>query len=74
MATWKIATRTASDSTLTVAPRLILCVTDAAGVQHLQGRSWKAEAIRKLGAKIEVVQLPESIRAAVAAAQARQFR
>jgi len=61
-------------STLTAAPRLILCVTDAAAVQHLRGRSWQAHAIRELGVEIEVVELPESIRAAVAAAQARQFR
>jgi len=55
-------------------PRRILCVTDAAAVQHLRGRSWQAQAIRDLGVEIEVVELPEDLRAAVAAAQARQFR
>jgi len=55
-------------------PRRIICVTDAAAVQHLQGRSWQAQAIRDLGVEIEVVELPEPMRAAVAAAQARQFR
>lgn len=55
-------------------PRRILCVTDAAAVRHLQGRSWQAQAIRELGVEIEVVELPEDVRAAVAAAQARQFR
>jgi len=61
-------------STLSSTPRGILCVTDAAAVQHLKGRSWQAQAIRELGIEIEVVELPESLRASVAAAQARQFR
>ena len=55
-------------------PRRIICVTDAAAVQHLQGRSWQAQAIRDLGVEIAVVELPEPLRAAVAAAQDRQFR
>jgi len=55
-------------------PRRILCVSDPAAVHHLQGRSWQGEAIRELGVEIEVVELPEPMRAAVAAAQARQFR
>lgn len=61
-------------STLAVAPRLILCVTEGAAVQHLRGRSWQEHAIRELGVEIEVVELAESLRAAVAAAQERQFR
>jgi len=61
-------------STLSSIPRRLLCVTDNAAVHHLQGRSWQAQAIRELGVEIEVVELPEPLRAAVAAAQERQFR
>lgn len=61
-------------STLTPVPRRILCVTDAAAVRHLRRRSWQAQAIRELGVEIEVVELPEPLRATVVAAQARQFR
>ena len=61
-------------ATLAAPPRRILCVTDAAAVQHLRGRSWQGHAIRELGVEIEVVELPESVRAAVMAAQVRQFR
>ncbi|NEC92701.1 hypothetical protein G3I71_44785 [Streptomyces sp. SID12501] len=49
-------------------------MTEGAAVQHLRGRSWQEHAIRELGVEIEVVELAESLRAAVAAAQERQFR
>lgn len=59
---------------MTPSPRKILCVSDAAAVRHLRGRSWQGQAIRDLGIEIEIVTLPEAVRDSVAAAQARQFR
>lgn len=61
-------------STMQPPPRRILCVSDAAAVRHLRGRSWQGHAIRDLGVEIIVVELPEEVRTAVAAAQLRQFR
>ena len=55
-------------------PRKLLCVSDEAAVAHLRGRSWQAAAIRDQGVEIVVVELAESTRAAIAAAQVRQFR
>lgn len=61
-------------STMPTPPRRILCVTDIAAIQHLQGRSWQGQAIRDLGVAIEIVPLAEDLRASVVAAQTRQFR
>lgn len=55
-------------------PRKILCVSDAAAVAHLHGRSWHGQALRHFGIEIEVVTLPSEMRAAVASAQTRRFR
>ncbi len=54
--------------------RLIICVSDAAAISHLKGKSWHAHAIAELGATFEVVELPADLLAAIAAAQIRQFR
>ncbi len=54
--------------------RLIICVSDAAAISHLKGKSWHAHAIAELGATFEVVELPVDLLAAIAAAQIRQFR
>jgi len=59
---------------MTPAPRKILCVSDKEAVRHLRGRSWQGQAIRDLGIEIEVVALPEDVRASVASAQVRQVR
>lgn len=61
-------------STMHSPPRRVLCVTDATAVQHLRGRSWQGQATRDLDVEIEIVELPEDVRLAVEAAQARQFR
>lgn len=61
-------------STMQPSPRRILCVSDEAAVQHLRGRSWQGQAIRDLGVEIAVIELPDDVREAVAAAQVRQFR
>jgi len=60
--------------TMAPVPRKILCVSDTAAVQHLRGRSWQGQALRDLGIEIEVVMLPDDVRASVISAQARQFR
>lgn len=61
-------------STMQPPPRRILCVSDEAAVQHLRGRAWQGQAIRDLGVEIAVIELPDDVREAVAAAQVRQFR
>ena len=60
-------------SGMAVEPRKILCVSDEAAVRHLRGRSWQGRAIADLGVSIEVVSLPDDVRAAVVRAQVRQF-
>lgn len=59
---------------MAVEPRKILCVSDEAAVRHLRGRSWQGRAIADLSVSIEVVSLPDDVRAAVVRAQVRQFR
>lgn len=54
--------------------RLILCVSDEAAVHHLRGTSWQGRAIEEMDVRIEVVELPSSVKAAISAAQARQSR
>lgn len=54
--------------------RLVLCVSDAAAVRHLQGSSWQAAAVSDLGVTIEVVELPSEMVAAIVSAQQRQYR
>jgi hypothetical protein len=55
-------------------PRLILCLSDAAAMSHLNGTSWQAQAIRELGVEIEIVTLDSAIITELVAAQRRQFR
>ena len=52
--------------------RLVVCVSDESAVKHLRGASWQGHAIRDMGVKVEVVQLPAELSAAVALAQRRQ--
>jgi hypothetical protein len=62
-------------STLPTAPRLFLCLSDPAAARHFtEARSWAAAALRKFGIGVEIVPLPEDVRAAVLAAQIRQYR
>lgn len=56
-------------------PRLIICMSDDEPASYFRSeRSWPSQALRDCGITIEVVDLPDAARAAVAAAQARQFR
>ncbi|MEV4316859.1 hypothetical protein [Actinocrispum sp. NPDC049592] len=62
-------------STLPHSPRLILCLCDPEAARHFTtARSWAAQALRKYGIQVELVQLPADVSAAVLAAQRRQFR
>jgi len=54
--------------------RTILCLTDAIAAAPFIGRSWFAEALQHEGIDIEVVDIPDGLRADIKAAQARQFR
>jgi len=57
-------------------PRLILCMSDpaAAAPFSVGARSWASQALADLGVEVAVVELPEATRAAILAAQHRQFR
>lgn len=57
-------------------PRLILCMSDpaAAAPFTVGARSWASQALVDLGVEVVVVELPEATRAAVLAAQQRQYR
>lgn len=63
-------------SRLPMRPRLYLCLSDplAAAPFRAPSRSWAAQALRDLDVQIEIVELPEELRQAVVAAQARQYR
>ncbi len=62
-------------STLPRRPRLVLCLSDHQAAAPFTGeRSWAARALADLGVEVVVVDLPVDIRAAVVAAQLRQFR
>ena len=63
-------------STLSPRPELILCLCDpAAAAPFLPGaRSWAAQALRDLDIRLEIVELPADVMAAVLAAQRRQYR
>jgi len=54
--------------------RLILCITDAAAVCHLRGRSWQGAAIAAMGVEIEVVDLPPEGKQNLLDAQRKQYR
>jgi hypothetical protein len=55
-------------------PRLILLFGDEAAAAHLRGRSWMGQVLKGNGIEIQVVSLPEPIRARILKAQERQFR
>lgn len=63
-------------STLHPPPELILCLCDpAAAAPFLPGaRSWAAQALKDLDIRLEIVELPADVMAAVQAAQRRQYR
>jgi hypothetical protein len=62
-------------STLPVAPRLVLCLSDHDAAQHFTtARSWAAHALRGFGIEVIVVDLPPGLKASIADAQRRQFR
>ncbi|MGJ6960635.1 hypothetical protein ACSDR0_01915 [Streptosporangium sp. G11] len=62
-------------STLEVSPRLVLCLSDPLAAHHFTAaRSWAAMALRNFAVEVVVVELPAEVRAAVLAAQTRQFR
>ena len=52
----------------------VLLFADEAAARHFRGRSWMARALKAYGIEVQVVELPEEIRAAVRKAQQRQFR
>jgi hypothetical protein len=58
-----------------VAPRLVLCLCDHDAARHFTtARSWAAHALRAFAIDVVVVELPIDLKAAVLAAQQRQFR
>jgi hypothetical protein len=62
-------------ATLPVAPRLVLCLSDPEAAHHFtSARSWAAHALRGFAIEIVVVELPADVRAAILAAQQRQYR
>jgi hypothetical protein len=62
-------------ATLPVAPRLVLCLSDLEAARHFTtARSWAAHALRAFAIDVIVVELPAEIKAAILAAQKRQFR
>ena len=52
----------------------ILLFSDDAAARHFRGRTWAARAIADLGVELRVIELPESMRARIRAAQVRQYR
>ena len=54
--------------------RLILLMSDEAAVAPFRGRSWYAAALARFGVEVRVVDLPDTTRAEIRAAQERQFR
>ena len=54
--------------------RKVLCLTDAAAAAPFLGRSWIAGALQHAGIDVEVVAIPDDLRATIRSAQARQFR
>jgi hypothetical protein len=62
-------------ATLPVRPRLVLCLSDGEAAHHfITARSWAAHALRGFAIEIAVVELPADVKAAVLAAQHRQYR
>ena len=62
-------------ASLPVAPRLVLCLCDLDAAHHFRtARSWAAHALRAFAIDVVVVELPAEVKAAVLAAQQRQFR
>jgi len=53
-------------------PRLILLFADEKAAGCCGGASWRAEAVRRFGIDVQVVQPPDETRLAVLAAQVRQ--
>jgi hypothetical protein len=53
-------------NTLREAPRLILCLSDAVAAHHFTtAGSWAAVALRAFGIEVQVVELPDDLRASV---------
>lgn len=62
-------------TTLPTRPRLMLCLCDPAAAHHFTtARSWAAHALNSFGIEVEVVDLPSDLKAAILAAQRRQYR
>ncbi|CRK57990.1 hypothetical protein [Alloactinosynnema sp. L-07] len=62
-------------TTLPTRPRLMLCLCDSDAAHHFtSARSWAAHALRGFDIEVEVVELPADLKAAVLAAQRRQYR
>lgn len=62
-------------TTLPIRPRLMLCLCDPAAAHHFTtARSWAAHALSSLDIEVEVVELPSELKAAILAAQRRQYR
>ena len=54
--------------------RLIICVSDAEAIQHLQGKSWQRKAMDDAGIELHVVALPADVVDSITGAQKRQMR
>ena len=54
--------------------RLVLCLTDASAAAPFLGRSWYSGALQRARIEVEVVEIPEELRASIRKAQARQSR
>jgi hypothetical protein len=54
--------------------RKVMLLSDDLAAAHFRGSSWMSAALRQLGIEVRVVDLPPKHRAAVKAAQDRQYR
>lgn len=54
--------------------QMILLFSDPAASALLASKRWFAQAIRQLGVQVEVVDVPEEMKARLIAAQKRQYR
>jgi hypothetical protein len=54
--------------------RKIIAFADDSAASWFRGRSWMAEALRAMSIEVQVVSLPDGVRASIVAAQQRQYR
>jgi hypothetical protein len=62
-------------ATVPTTPRLVLCLCDPDAAHHFtSARSWAARALHNFAIEVSMVELPPDVKAAVVAAQRRQYR